>query len=245
MRRTILLLSLIIFSAAGFVPTPGTRGDSAAATTAAQEGEPQTVNLTQKFQIVGLRREGSHYILTLQNQYAKPINSYSIGVGARSKVTTDLTIGDLVIAPGETARVTVVASELRGPAGAFAKPIVVLGVTFEDGSDDGDHETISEIKGRRLGVSLQLKRILPLLHAAMNSKGDGAATLRGLREQIQSLPESPDAGSSPFVTTGLTSAKQDLLLLLQELERDPSGLAQKLSDIKSKAGKRLDKLGTR
>jgi hypothetical protein len=258
MRKITILLSLFIISvtsiAAGISKggngavssTSGrTKAITASVTRATQESEPQTLNKTQGFQTLSLVRDGSDYVLSLKNTYAKAINGYSIGVGATSKITTDLTIGDNVIGPEQVVQVRIPASRLQMGGTGTSKPIIVLGVLFEDGTSDGDTQVIAEVTQRRIGARLQLKRIVPFLRAALASKnGNNTAILEQLKSQILSLPENPDPGQPPSIAGGLRSAKQDVITMLEEIERDPASLQEKLPQIKAHADKRLVRLET-
>jgi hypothetical protein len=257
MRKVTSLLSLLVISAAAIAAGASGNVNSAATsrgggvkaiavptTRATQESEPQTLNKTRGFQILSLVRDGSDYVLSLKNAYSKAINGYSIGIGNTSKVTTDLTIGDSIISPEQVIQERIPVSNIKA-AGA-ARPLVVLCVLFEDGTSDGDTQVISEATQRRLGVRLQLKRIVPLLQvgsASMN--GNEADTLKQLETQILSLSEAPAPGQTPAMASGLRAAKQDVIFMLQELGQAPGNIQEKFTQVKAHVDKRLAKLENR
>jgi hypothetical protein len=210
-----------------------------------QRDKPQVVNKTQLFQVVSLdfNAKGDAYLLTLINGYSKNINGYSLGIGS-ARLDVDLTRAERVIAPGETIRESIPASNLQSAnANQTLNPINILSVMFEDGGSDGDPDAITNVRQRRLGTKLQLQRITAILETALAAPGNiTIQTLDDLKSQVSNLPVEPSTGQSPIVKSGLKSAKEDTLLEIESLKQNRNGLQEGLQKIKVKVGRRAGSL---
>ena len=210
-----------------------------------QGNRPEVRNKTQAFQVVSVEQIDGDYVLTLRNGSGKDLNGYAIGFGAPgSKVFVELTTSERVLAPGETAEERIPAANLRAGADALRQPeITILAVIFEDRTSDGDPQTIAEIEQHRLGVKMQLKRVLPLIEALLNSSNsDTQAALDRLKAQISSLSERPGGDLPRRVGTGLRSVKEDLLMEIHLFEQAQMTPRQGLARVKEKAKRVMAKL---
>lgn len=240
-QKTSLLVSLIsvfclVLLVSNFSPTRGNNG---------QENRPQIINQTSEFQLASLAEKDGEYILLLKNNYSKTVNGYVIGMGAGRKLTVDLTIGSRAITSGNVAEERIPISNLRPSAegGTLHTSITILAVLFEDGTSEGAAPAIAEIKEKRAGTKIQLKRILPLIQNLLSSPGPAKLTTLGqLKEQIASLPEAAEEAMSLHGKQGFRGAKYDTLLLLQSLEQSDTGLEEGLTRIKGLIEKRIARL---
>ncbi len=212
-----------------------------------QSSKPQIENKTQQFQAVSLElnADGDAYELVLKNNYMKPINAYTIGIGPTSRVDVDLTLADRVIASGETTKETIPVSKLQAPnnPNQLSPNITILAVMFSDKTGDGDTKAIQRVKDRHLGAKIQLQRANAVLDAALATSGSITPdTLASIRAQISSLSVEPSQGQSPMVKSGLQSAQRQVLSELEHSEKDNSDLRGKLHKIKDKLGQRLGNL---
>ncbi|HEV2915861.1 MAG TPA: hypothetical protein VGX92_21450 [Pyrinomonadaceae bacterium] len=209
-----------------------------------QQSTPRVENKTQAVQVVSLVLEETNYILSLKNISDKSINGYSLGMGARSMVDAELTTVGRVIAPGATFQERIPASKLRpsSASGSLEPTITILAVLFEDSTGEGDAPTIARHKARRAGVKGQLGNILPLIKATLEQPdSELPAALKKLKQRVASLSETPGDGLPPASTSGLQSAKQDVLMMLENLQPS-SDIRAELSEIKEQLEKRAGKL---
>lgn len=233
----LMLICVVALSAGGWTKGGTTR----------QESAVRVENRTQSFQVVSTEQVGTDYVLRLKNGYGKAINGYSLGVGS-GRIDTELTTGGRFVAPGETAeaRVPVSSVERASKDSPSQPPITILAVMFEDKTSDGNPAAVAVLEHRRMGMKLQLERIIPLLHAALNSAEPVTPeTLAKLKSRISSLPESADA--LPAVASGALHGTKELVMMeIQMVERDvePGKISYRdaLIQLKEKLVKRLARL---
>lgn len=212
---TIRLLTLCVLASLVFFLTASIR--------TGQDGGAEVVNMTQSFQVVSAVKSNNSFHLLLKNNYSKAINGYSVGANPTSVQDIDLTIGDSEIAPGDSTRAEVPIPDSQSVSGGVVSPqkVYVFAVFFDDGSSDGDRLTINRTRQRRLGIKIQLNRILPLIQAALNSSdSDMPETISRLKSQILSLPEETETGQPAMVRSGLLSAKRTTLTEIQRIEEE-------------------------
>ena len=209
-----------------------------------QQVIPQIENKIQALQVVSIVPEGTDYILSLKNISDKSINGYSLAMGSRSTLDADLTTVGRVIAPGESFKERIPASNLQlSSASAPLQPtITIMAVMFEDSTSDGNSSAIARHKARRAGAKGQLGNILPLIKATLNvPDSELPVALERLKERVASLSETPGNGLPPASKSGLQSAKQDVLMMLQDLQGG-SNIRAVLSKIKENLERRISKL---
>lgn len=178
-------------------------------------------NQTQALQVVSARKEGDNIQLRLKNISNKDINGYTLSLSDGETITQDYTEGDFVFAPGKIEEdIIPAATSLSSGASALEQNINILAVVFTDNSSEGGVKAAAEIKDRRRGVKKQLSHILPLLKNTLSVSDINLPTaLRELKSQILSLPERPESGSSRAIGFGMYDAKQDILLVIEKIER--------------------------
>ena len=131
---------------------------------------------------------------------------------------------------------------LTNPSEPFQ--ISVLAVTFDDKSNDGDAQSVKEMLNARRGFTKEMKRLKPLLEAALDSpEGDSPAILDKLKSQVEALPLEKE-GDFAF-RVGQTSARQDFLYYVQFLMERQSAtgrvqIRRALAQAKGRWDKRID-----
>lgn len=204
---------------------------------------PEIVNKTTSIQVISVIPEGVGYELRLKNIATRNINGYSVG-SDRAYRTSDLTVGETVISPGE--EFTVQLPPIRDPRGpqaaspsTRAEPHTIRYVVFDDDSIDGDEIAAQELRDIRSGRREQLQRIGVLLNTVSASPD-----ITQLESQLQALPtESLKTDRSFNVAQGRLAAKQDALLELSKL--DKSNLQAELLKLKKQNARFLMRLTTR
>lgn len=195
----------------------------------------QVQNKTNTVEVVSVTEQDSSYLLTLRNRSTKTINGYSIGVGSRSKLDVDLTIGEKVILPGDEFKESLPASRSQ------AQPVInILAVLFTDGTSDGDPHVITDNRHRREGTKAQLKQILPILRAALASPA--TPDLGALKKQIADLPGNSERGLSHHFGKGMSRAKQDTVSTLEMLGTNPPNTRKQLTLLVEDLEKRISRL---
>ena len=173
-------------------------------------------NKTSAIQVISMIPGESGPELRLKNVSKKNINGYSIG-SERSYRTTDLSVSEDVISPGE--EFTVQLPPTRDPRASQVAPqaqlVTIRYVIFDDGSSDGDDMDAQELRDIRSGRREQLHRIGLLLGAMAASPN-----LAQLESQLQALPtEALRTDSSFNVARGRLAAKQDAILEISKLDK--------------------------
>jgi hypothetical protein len=179
----------------------------------------EIVNKTTSTQVISVTPVGVDYELRLKNTSTKNINGYSIG-SERAYRTSDLTVGEAVISPGE--EFTVQLPQIRDPRGPqAASPATrthlstIRYVIFDDDSSDGDETAAQELRDIRSGRREQLQRIGILLNAVTASPD-----ITQLESRLRALPtESLKTDRSFNVAQGRLAAKQDALLELSKVDK--------------------------
>jgi hypothetical protein len=172
------------------------------------------------FSLISQERIDSTFVTWMQNSSNKVITAYAMALCDVPWSSTDRTIGDDFIEPGEVVEIT---TSIRGVAhmcgSTITQPTVtILAVVFDDRTYAGEFRWAKGILDDRRGNKIQLKRINRLLANALKwSDVDTPASIERLKDKVASLPV--DEGETPAVRSGLSGAKQRALYLLDELKR--------------------------
>jgi len=156
----------------------------------------------------------------MKNTSKKAITAYVKAVCDVPESSTDYTIGDDLIEPGEVVDITTPVQAVRDKCGVgIAQPnITILAVVFDDRTYAGEVQWATGILEDRRGNKIQLKRINRLLAKA--SKWPDVSqpvALKRLKAEIAALPVEEE--EAPAVRSGLSDAKQRALFLLDELKQ--------------------------
>lgn len=198
---------------------------------------PEIINNTSAIQVISVTPGQDGHELRLKNVSKKNITGYSVGVESAYR-TSDLTVGEHTISPGE--EITVQLPQIRNPSGAQnvtrSLPTIRF-VIFDDDSSEGDDIAAQELRDIRSGRREQLNRIIVLLNAAARS-----LDVTQLESQLQALPtESLKTDRSFNVARGRLAAKQDVQLELSKLDKNNlQGELLKLSERNSRLVRRLN-----
>lgn len=177
---------------------------------------PEIINKTSAVQVISVMPGENGFELRLKNISKKRINGYSIG-SENAYRTSDLTVGEDVISPGD--EFTVQLPPSRDPRGGRAATKVqfpvIRYVIFDDDSSDGDDIGAQELRDIRSGRREQLQRIGSLLNSMVASPD-----FAKLESQLQALPTDGLKTDRSFnVAQGRLAAKQDALLDISKLDK--------------------------
>jgi hypothetical protein len=175
---------------------------------------------TGSFGVIGLERLDGRFETRMQNTSKKAITAYITAVCDVPESSTDYTIGDHLIEPGEIENITVSFQAVSSMCGSkTTQPtITILAVVFDDRTYAGEFLLAKSILDDRRGNKMQLKRINRLLAEALKWPDAGEpAAIERLKDEIAALPV--DDSEAPAVRGGLSDAKQRALYLLDELKQ--------------------------
>lgn len=225
---TILLLCLGVFVVTRTSPSK------------TEEGPPdlQIINKT-KFEIVKAKRENTQVRLSLKNNYERRITAFAVTVGL-ARMSEDFVVHELSeefgIKPGEIL-------DRNIPCPYPDKPIVtvtVQAVIFDDKTGDGDPVNFEDMRDRRLGQAVQIKRSLKVLEKYLHFEivdttslsneldvalsASEADTLTKVRElhPLGTINRKGNGLLSDSVTQGLAEAKSDTKRRIDEAAQSSS-----------------------
>jgi len=193
-----------------------------------QDKRPQLSNKskTSALEIVKIevRNDIEAAIVTFKNVSSKNINAVRLAYNKGSLQIDFLGASEPErqrLGPGTTYQETL---PLTNASEEFE--VSVLAVTFDDKSSDGDPESIKQIIDARRGFTKEMKRLRPLLEAAIASPdGDSSTILDRLKSQVEALPLEKSDDSSDF-RQGQTEARQDFLYEVQFLKERQAATGQ-------------------
>lgn len=207
--------------------------------TSLQNGNLSVNDKTQAFQVVNISAtEDGLLSIKLKNISSKNISGYKVSIGGNARITKDTTSADRVIAPGEIDEL-IVPINSRKPSG-----ITILAVVFTDGNIEGEPAAVSELRDWRLGLRLQLTRILPLLQSALDStETDMPIALDKLKTQISYLQVEPSPALPLAIGGGLHDAKDEFIRKIEEIQlhRNEGNLKlrERLTKLKDRIERRI------
>ena len=171
-------------------------------------------NMAQSFRLIAIEKvENRDLRLTLQNDYSKRINGFWLFVGNVGTEIGPLYEKEQMILPGGTYTI-----DLPIQADTDTRGIGIVAVTFDDGSGDGDPESLYVIRETRKGEKTQIKKILKLIRQhLMSPDADTSAALDRLESQIKSLSVDSGNGQKDPLWSGLNSAKQRAIAFVQSV----------------------------
>lgn len=135
-----------------------------------QRAELRISNLTSAFEVISATQNGEVVQLSFRNGYRQAINGFTLSGGRNSGVQVDLLSSDHEIAPGAIYDYRAFLSNLE-PSGSSLKfpNITILNVVFDDGTGDGDKQSIELVINRRLGERAALDKIVKLLERSLST----------------------------------------------------------------------------
>lgn len=184
-------------------------------------GFPIVKDNTGSFSLVSQEKiDGELFVTYLQNTSKRVITAYGTALCDVPWGSTDYTLGDDVIEPGEVFDISISTRGITHMCGsAITQPtITILAVIFDDRTYAGEFQWAKGMLDDRRGHKIQLKRINRVLAKALKSPdANQPAALERLKSEIAALPV--DEGEPPAVRGGLSGAKQRALYHLDELSR--------------------------
>lgn len=208
LRTKTIILSSILLVVAGF------------GTVFSRRSQQTPIKFVQHYQTKALEISNTEVIpgavnVTLKNVSRKSINGIQISSN-RGSLRIDFLDAEEPerqrILPGATFDQT-----FPNPTSSEPIELDVLAVTFDDKSSEGDATSIQGIIDSRRGLKEELKRLRPLLEAALDSPdGDSIAVLDKLKSQIEQLPS--ESNDSVWFRDGQRSARQQILYDVQFLK---------------------------
>lgn len=173
---------------------------------------------------IEIRNDIQAAVVTLKNVSAKNVNGIQLSSN-RGDVQLDFLAADELdfqrLLPGATYQEFF---PLTNPSEPFE--ISVLAVLFDDKSSDGEPESVKVMIDSRRGFTKEMKRMRPLLEAALASTdGDSPAILDKLKSQVDALPVEKSDDSFGF-RQGQTEARQILLYDVQFLKERQAATGQ-------------------
>ncbi len=180
-------------------------------------------NMARSFRLIAIEKvENRDFRLTLQNDYSKRINGFWLFVGNVGTEIGPLYEREQMISPGGIYTI-----DLPIQADTDAKGVGIVAVTFEDGSGDGDPESLYVIRETRKGEKTQIKKILKLIRQhLMSPDADTSTALDRLESQIKSLSVDSGNGQRDPFWSGLDSAKQRAMAFVQSVRAKQNHLIQ-------------------
>jgi|GEM_PF-1803406 len=175
-------------------------------------------NRTRSFELVGLERSSDKegIVLRLKNSYAKRITAFQLSIGgARTKVELVFNESEW-ITPG-----TIFELPNEAEPELDTQGIVVLSVIFEDGTSDGDLNSVRELKEYRSGVKVFAKTFLSELEKMpiSSSETDTSSMLLKLRSKVSALTENEGPNVPFHVRLGFHDEKSRTLQQLNGIEQ--------------------------
>jgi hypothetical protein len=171
-------------------------------------------NMAQSFRLIAIEKiENRDLRITLQNDYSKRINGFWLFVGNVGTEIGPLYEKEQMISSGGIYTI-----DLPIQADTDTRGIGIVAVTFEDGSGDGDSESLYVIRETRKGEKIQIKKILKLIRQHLMSPDmDTSTALDRLESQIKSLSVDSGNGQRDPLWSGLNSAKQRAISFVQSV----------------------------
>lgn len=201
------------------------------------------VNKTTTLEVAYETPPGKYLIVHIKNISSEDLNGYVIALKDQVRITTDLSMADRVIPPGQT-------DDMPMPPDNPPKEIIILAAMFSGGNIEGDPLTVAELREWRLGIKEELARSLPLLDEMLKAP-DTPAVLDHLATRFSSGDNLNTKDSDRVVKGHLASGARDVresltsdIELLRERMRSDATFTQRegLLDLKRRIIKRIASL---
>lgn len=179
-----------------------------------------------KLQILDIKQLANDVIeVVIKNGYQKNITAIAASAGGNQSFHTDFTYAESEsnqkIPPGGSDRFLYTPTRLDG----VLPQVIVSAVIFQDGGSKGDKGEVTEILDKRLGMKIQLNRIMPYLERLDKLKNSNDSLVRlevaKLKTISEALPIEKGNGSStmsPGMERGLAHGRDFILHYLSKLE---------------------------
>ena len=165
----------------------------------------QVVNDTAALALVAQEVIDGRTRLQFKNVSAKDLNGFVLGLPNLNQIEIDTTTGDRVIVPGQVQDI-----EVPEPL----QTVTILAVMYADGSLEGDQTTVAELRDRRSALKAELKRMLGLVVAEVQSPdADNPGAFDRLESAMSKL-QSTNAEGQTRQANALRVAKGDFANVL-------------------------------
>jgi hypothetical protein len=187
--------------------------------------EIDVANKTSGFLVMNLNRTGADlFRLELKNTYKKTITAFRFSIGP-VQITEELAYNKKrTILPN-----TIFTKDYPTQLTLGDDKLIILAVVFEDGTADGDSNTIREITEMHLGKQRAYEYFLGRVQLLLNSADtQSMEDLEKIRSEIANLPE--ERGMSGYMRRGFNRGKQDLLEELQQVQSNLGRIRPEMED---------------
>ena len=105
--------------------------------------------------------------------------------------------------------------------GASVDRVAITAALWDDGTIEGDGALAADERMVDIGKSVQLRRVVKLLHSFSEREDDEG--IRALRDQVAALPLTADMPVLEAAVTGMQQVRDALLKDLDQFEQAPAG----------------------
>jgi hypothetical protein len=124
-------------------------------------------------------------LFVLKNVSGKDITAFAVRLSSDTTDSVDFFEAQNDLKPGDSYSLRV---GKREPSDHILR---LLAVIFRDGSAVGEPDALDSIRGRRLGLTVEIERVTGILSSLTNASAD-EASVAALKGRIGSLPQSPE-----------------------------------------------------
>lgn len=160
---TLAATSLLVVAAVVFAATHSSRQKP--------QNRVGAISRTKAFEIISVTQSNNEFTIALKNRDLRRITAFTLSAGPEFSITKEWIfseVGDDVgIKPQAIFSETY---PLPGNLQQTSFDVVVKAVVFDDGTGDGDILVYEDIKERRLGQAIQMRRALKMLQTVPNSR---------------------------------------------------------------------------
>lgn len=182
----------------------------------------RVTNKTSGFAIAGLEKTPERNIrIRLRNDYKKKITAYQISIGSTTTlVETMLNNLEAGVDPGE---IVDLEEAINVDPDLSTKGLIIRAVVFDDGSGDGEPESIKEIDDYRQGEMMQMKQTTNRLN--QSAEASDSEMISTLNDVSNNSFLSGDGGRmlSRSVRFGAEDTRKRIAVLAGKINKQPDG----------------------
>lgn len=184
----------------------------------------KTISLSSTVQLSFVEKQKEKIIVEINNYSDKEITAYQIGLDNGAKLLVDRSISGIYIKSNKQFN-----QEIPLPQNEEDETIsevILETVVFNDDSSEGNKAVALYIKNYRTGIKGELEKLIPsLVELDSNLKSvmvsEKSIPIKTAKKKIEKLSSKID-GESKGVNEGIVDAKQTVLNLLSNLEKNLS-----------------------
>lgn len=174
-------------------------------------------NRTSAFHIESVEKvAGGNIKLKLKNGYNNIITAYQVSFGSTTTTTDHLNNPNMIgIKPGEVIEHL---EPIEVDPHLYKKGLVILAVILDDGSSDGNSQSVREINEHRLGQMMQIERAHELLQPISSSDEENFSDqLDAIKPKLLSKDDPAYKDLSDSAKFGLSDAKDRLTRYIDKI----------------------------